>query len=645
MRKRALATAAVALASTFSIASVRAEPAQLAELLDAVNVTATKSAMSTAESPASVSVISAEEIKTKGATDVLEAVRGLPGVTLTGQGVGGRKTINIRGADNQHTLILIDGKRVSATDDVVGHSDYQYEWVPMENVERIEVVRGPMSALYGSEALGGVVNIITKQAGKKWTGNATARGDFSGQDGGDAHQVAASLSGPLSDKFSVSAAVEDYRSSPIALKENPRLSEIEGRERRSGSLNLSVRPWENHEFSVNVLETWETRSRDNVSGTTYYSDKYDIRRSQRGAAYRGEWDVGGASPLRTELRYTQMEFDVESKRNNGVAPTRPQNLKDEIIDGSAVYAVGAAHLLTVGGERRKETLTNAGLIGGSDSALHQAAYIQDEIRLLKDLTLTVGVRADHHDTFGWEYSPRAYLVWKATDELTIKGGYGEAFRAPTLKQISPSYVGAEGPHTFYGNAAIRPETSQSWELGVDWRRKGTSLTAALFHTDVKDLITTRLLRRQGVRGYYIYDNVNQARMQGAELGARQDLGDGFAAALNYTYLYATNEQTGEELTQRPKHSFAATLDWADGPWTAMTTVEYVGEQFFSTTTGQEQAPGYALWHASAGYQINDNLRLRLGLRNIADVRLAEKSALFNYAEPGRTVYAVLGASF
>lgn len=640
MRLSVPATAVVALTSALVFTPSAAGAADVAETLDPVNVTATKSAMSTADSPASVSVISAKEIEAKGATDLFDAVRGVAGITMTGQGIAGRRTLNIRGAENRHTLILIDGKRVSATDDIAGHSDYQYEWLPMENVERIEVVRGPMSALYGSEALGGVINIITKQAGTKWTGSAVARGDINHQSGGDAHQFAGSISGPIGEKVSVAATVEEYRLDDVALKENPRLSEIEGRERRSGSINMAVKPWEDHEFSVNLLQSKETRGRDNLSGTTYYRDEYDLTRSQRGVAYRGDW-----GPVRTEVRYTHVEFDVENKRDKNITPTRPQNLKDRILDGSAAFALGSSHMVTVGGEHREEILTNAGLRGGSDSAFHKAGYIQDEITLLKDLSLTLGVRADHHDTFGTEYSPRAYLVWKATGELTVKGGYGEAFRAPTLKQISPTYVASEGPHTFYGNADVKPETSKSWEVGFDWRRKGTSITGALFQTEIDDLINTRLVSVSGVRRSYIYDNISEARIRGGELGVRHELGGGFAASLNYTYLYATNEQTGQELAERPKHSASGTLDWADGPWSALTTVEYTGHQIIEDTAGFQNAPSYALWHASAGYQINDNLKLRLGLRNITDVRLAEKSALFGYAEPGRTVYLALGASF
>ena len=102
-------------------------------------------------------------------------MRGAPGLTLSPRQVGGRKTLALRGLEGKHTLTLIDGRRISPSDDVVGHSDYQYGWLPMSAVERIEIIRGPMSALYGSEALGGVINLITRQPKDKWIGSVSLR--------------------------------------------------------------------------------------------------------------------------------------------------------------------------------------------------------------------------------------------------------------------------------------------------------------------------------------------------------------------------------------------------------------------------------------------------------------------------------------
>ena len=150
----------------------------------------------------------------------------------------------------------------------------------------------------------------------------------------------------------------------------------------------------------------------------------------------------------------------------------------------------------MGGEWRKEELVNAGLKNGQDEATHKALFVQDEFALGQNLMATLGLRGDHHAIFGSEVSPRAYLVWEASPTLVVKGGYGHAFKAPTLKQISPNYVGAEGPHSFLGNGNIQPETSNAFELGANWQAAPQlALRATVFHTEVKQLITYRLLQK------------------------------------------------------------------------------------------------------------------------------------------------------
>lgn len=619
-----------------------AEEIEMASL-EVITVTATRSQHSVAEAPATVTVIGEPEIVAKGATDLAEAVRATPGVSLLGQQVGGRRTLSLRGTESQHTLILIAGRRVSATSDVIGHSDFQYGWVPLSQVERIEVVRGPMSALYGSEAMGGVINIVTKQAEEVWSGQAMARGDVNFDSGGDGRQFSLSAGGPLGDMFSVGFSAEDFREDDVPLVEDPLLSEIEGRRRQGATVDLAFKPAEGHTLTARFLENWEDRWRGNRQSSgqrLYFRDEYDLRRSQQSVGYRGEWGKVGS-----EIYYTRSEFDVVNSRSNNVAPTRPQNLVDHVVDGHVSTPAGKRNLLTVGGEYRRETLNNAGLLGGADSANHKAVYLQDELKVFEGVTLTLGARNDSHTFFGSEFSPRAYAVWRIADSLVVKGGYGEAFRAPTLKQISPNYVGAEGPHTFYGNGDIRPETSRSYELGIDWTRDKTSVVATVFRNDIRDLIDVRLLSVQGIRRFYIYDNISVARLEGFEASLRQDLGEGFELSGNYLYLNGEDRQNAQKLTGRPKHSLNGSLHWASGRWQATLTGEMIGRQFLEGTNGLERAPSYVLGHISGSYEFSEHFRVQLGLSNLGDVRLRDKSALFGYVEPGRTVYASLSASF
>lgn len=630
-----------------TLACLMASMAQAAPVteLNPLVVTASRSEHSLADAPASVSVITAEQIKARGAGNLLEALRGVPGLSLNGRQVGGRKTLSIRGAEDRHTLVLIDGRRISSTDDTIGHSDYQYGWVAMEQIERIEVVRGPMSALYGSEAVGGVINIITRKGGQQWHGGASVRGELGEGPAGDGHQMSASASGPLGEWFDLALGVEDRRRAPTPRPENKATSDIEGQDRQSGNLRLGFTPSEGQRLQLDMLRSEETRRRHEqntrLPARPYYLDTYDLQRRQDALTWQADWSL-----LRSELRYSEAEFEVNNKRSNNIAPTRPQRLEDRVWDGNLAFALGDSHSLTLGAERREEFLENAGLTGGSDSALHKALYVQDEIALADDWALTLGTRLDHHAIFGSESSPRAYLVWRASPELTIKGGYGEAFRAPTLKQISPNYVGAEGPHTFLGNADIQPETSRSWEIGADWRDEQSAYTATLFRSEIKDLIYYNLLRRVGPRSIYQYDNISEARIDGLEVALRRALGGGFSLASSMTWLDARDRDSDDKLTGRPEFSATPSLAWQQGAWGAELEWQYISQQTLKNAAGQlKRAPAYSLVNLSGSYRVDEHLTLRAGLNNAGDLRLEDKSELFGYVEDGRTLWLGLEASF
>lgn len=638
MRRHALAMACIMVSG----AGAAAETTELNPMV----VTATRSSVSLADAPAAITVITAEQIRARGATNLLEALRGTPGITLNGRQVGGRKTLSIRGAEDRHTLVLIDGRRISSTDDTIGHSDYQYGWVGIEQIERIEVVRGPMSALYGSEAIGGVINIITRQAQREWSGGVTLRGDVGQGDTGNGHRLAARASGPLAESLDVAMAVEEVRRESTPWEQDRRVSEMEGQDRQTGSLAISYRPFEGQTLKLDLLRSDETRDRDQqyaYYARPIYLDTYELERRQNSLAWNADW-----GDLQSQLRFTRSEFDVTNKRTHYLAPTRPQSIRDDVWDGSLNFHIGEDHALTVGGEHRDERLENAGLIGGSDSATHQAVFIQDEIALATGWALTLGARLDDHEIFGRETSPRAWLVWRATPELTFKAGYGEAFRAPTLKQISPNYVGAEGPHTFLGNADIKPETSRSFELGVDWHDERGAYTANLYRNEIDDLIYYRRLRTEpGIppRTIYQYDNIEQARIEGLELTGRRELGYGIALGATVNWMDPRDARTDAKLNGRPEFTATPSLEWTMAKWNALVQWEYIGKQYLEGSNGQERAPGYSVVNASLGYRLHDNLTLRGGVLNIGNVRLEDKSELFGYAEQGRTGWLAVEAGF
>ncbi len=607
-------------------------------------VTATLSEHDTATAPASVTVITREDLETRNATDLLDAVRGTPGVTLSPRQVGGRKTISLRGLEGKHTLTLIDGRRISPSDDVVGHSDYQYGWMPIAGIERIEIIRGPMSTLYGSEALGGVINIITRPPEDHWIGTASVSGSglINDEKGGGGQDLSVFAAGPVGERLNLRLLGETSRKSATPDPDDKRYSEIEGHESRSVGIGATLKLTGKQTLEADWNDGHEERFYDDVATTgakQRYENRYFIERSQGHLTWRGDFDG-----WRGQVRAYRSEIDITNRRTNGVAATRPQNLSDNVVDGFAALTLGD-HLLTVGGEWREEKLENAGLIGGKDDATHKAVFAQDEFALARNLTLTAGVRVDDHEFFGSETSPRAYLVWEAAPGLIVKGGYGHAFKAPTLKQISPSYIGSEGPHTFMGNGDLKPETSDSVEIGATWSQGPLSLRGTLFYTWVDDLITYRLINTQPgppVRRTYIYDNVNEARIGGLEGGFTWDITQALAWNTDITLLRTEDKSTGKELDDRPNASIASRLDWdAGNDWSARFGLEYTGTQ----NSAGAHLPAYTLWNVSIGKRIDKTFSLRAGINNLTDVRLADKSADFGYAEDGRTLYVTLRAVF
>jgi outer membrane receptor for ferrienterochelin and colicins len=321
-----------------------------------------------------------------------------------------------------------------------------------------------------------------------------------------------------------------------------------------------------------------------------------------------------------------------------VAALRPNKLVDRIVEGQATLAATRQQLVTGGFERRDERLDNDGLPGGSADALHQALYLQDEIAIDPTLGLTLGLRYDRQNLFGGEWSPRVYAVWQPAPRWTVKGGYGHGFKAPTLKQISPGYREDEGPFTYHGNPEVQPETNDSVELGVGWTDPRASAMLTLFHNQVDNLIVARLFDVVAGRNQYVFDNIDEATLRGAEASLRALLGGGFWATLNYQYLTAIDGD-GQRLEKRPRHSLGARLDWTWGPWTAgllMTSTR--GQLLASSVPGQppQPVPTLTLLGAQAQWQVTPIVELGLGVDNLTDTRLSDKSALFTYAEPPRT---------
>jgi outer membrane receptor for ferrienterochelin and colicins len=625
----------LAAASLLALAGA-AQATDATDSLPRIVVSATRHAVPLADAPAAITVVDAETVAERGTDNLLQVLRVEPGVSAFGRPTGGRKSLSLRGMDPRHVLVLVDGQRISASDGLVGSSDFQLDWTGAVDIARIEVVRGPMSVLYGAEALGGVINVITEPLTGELQAKAFVEGR-DGQDGGDGHRMAAALRGGFGPAVDFGLAVSDARRESTPTSADPRITAVEGRQPREAALKLN---WHAAPGQALVLDSrhgdehrWlDARERSGLK--RYHQSLHHLVRDHHALQWDGDWGEG----RETLLRVYENRLAVSNIKTNGVASLRPNSLTDRVLEGQATLPTGAAQLWTAGFEWRDEHLDNAGLPGGQASATHAGVYVQDEARLAPALSLTAGARADHASRFGTEWSPRVYAVWKPAAGWIVKGGYGHGFKAPTLKQIDPAYREDEGPNTYVGQAGLLPETNDSAEATLAWDSTpaGASLTA--YRNRIRHLIVPVLLSGTPASGLYQFRNIDAAVLQGLEAAAGWRGGAWTLQA--QAGLLSAHDDHGLPLEKRARRSWGLRADWQQGAWQAGGDVTVQsGLRLASSVAGQapQVVSTLTMLNLHASLALGHGLTLRAGVDNATNLRLAAKSPLFSYEELPRSL--------
>ncbi len=614
----------------------------------------------------SISVITQEDLQRKPVQNLKDVLKEVPGVQLTNEG-DNRKGVSIRGLDSSYTLILVDGKRVNSRNAVFRHNDFDLNWIPVDSIERIEVVRGPMSSLYGSDALGGVVNIITKKIGQKWSGTVTVDTTIQEhRDRGDTYNGQFFTSGPLIDGV---LGMKAYGSLAKREKDDPQNStttdtgetpRIEGFSSRDGNVEFAWTPNQNHDFTAGYGFDRQDRDSDSL-------DKNRLERQNYSVSHNGRWDYGTS-----ELKYYGEK--VENKNPGNSSPITSES---NTVDGKYTLPLTAINqFLTVGGEWRHDKLSDAvNLTGGTSSktsASQYALFVEDEWRIFEPLALTTGVRMDDHETYGEHWSPRAYLVYNATDTVTVKGGWATAFKAPSLLQLSPDWTSnsCRGACKIVGSPDLKPETSESWELGLYYMGEegwleGVESSVTVFRNDVKDRISiSRTSDVNAAPGYqnfvgfetgangrripvFSYYNVNKARIQGVETELKIPFNDEWKLSINYTYNDGRDVSNGENkpLSDLPFHTANGTLDWkplALEDWSFYVSGHYTGQKRADSATAKTPG-GYTIWNTGAAWQVTKDVKLRAGVLNLGDKDLSRDD--YSYNEDGRRYFMAVDYRF
>ena len=637
--------------------SVELKPADYFFDQDVV-VTATRTEQSVATAPASVSIVSGRDLSQRPVGDLTDAIRDLPGISLSA-GSQGRRSIQIRGMESNYTLILVDGKRINSSEAVFRHNDFDIGLLPIESIERIEVVRGGMSTLYGSEALGGVINVITRPAAREWRTSISSelQSPTSG-DGGQEYRASVNASGALIPgtlALTLTGGIShrdewhgwpdapqlDSSGDPVTRPDgspvNRRdLATLEGRNDHNGRLKLDWTASDKHAFEAEIGHAYQTRF-----GEYYISNwgnaEAEVRRSDVVLTHRGE--IGR---MRSEVRSYAERVTTE---NDLVQ----RNL---VLEGNAHITTGK-HQFIGGAEARWIDLKapEEFLTGGS-SVHQQAVFLQDEFSLTDGIKILGGARLDHHQTFGLHLTPRVYGVFSATEAITFKAGIGTAFKAPTLRQLSDDSVvrSCRGACLIVGSDDLRPETSTNLEASINLDTRPFGASMAVFTNHITNLIDTP--RGSGVDPIgvdletqlpmFVPRNVNQARIRGIETTARVRLGRLGRLTANHTLLDARDLDQDVRLDYRPRHSMSGKVDAIIGDRTAaFLRGQYVGSQ----TSGEIRLDPYTLFDIGANVELRDELWLNIGVQNVANTRTDDADDNYSFVERGRSVSAGLTARF
>jgi vitamin B12 transporter len=514
-----------------------APPAQGAEVeLGKVVVTATRTETEISEVPQSMSVITKEEIQTSPDRTIGEILQRAPAVQVTQNGPMGALAVpQVRGSTAGQVLILLNGQRLNDAQN--GLYDLNNLPVPKEDIERIEVLRGGASALYGADALAGVVNIITKTpTAKPSTSVSASYGRFDTQQYSLSHRW---KPGPFSYGISLGREKSD------GYRENSQYDAwILG-----GEMGYNLTSQSEVKFSARYVQ-----KEVGVPGSVDFPDPDDRQKDGNtllNLSYQGRITPRLKFGFRGWHNQYRNSFDAGSQGILSMGTSALHKSSESGGDFQTTYQLGKRHLIVGGLEVIGDRVNSSSF--GVEEATRGAVYLQDEVEIAKPLTATLGLRYDLHSDYNNQLDPRLGVLLRLPAEVRLRASAGRSFRAPTFNDLY-------WPASAYtaGNPNLQPETAWNYELGAEKNFQNlAAIKIAGFYRDVKDLINWA----PDANFVWRPSNISDAKIWGAEAEFVLYPAKGWAIPLNYSYVYPRDESTGDPIPNRPKHTVNAGIDY------------------------------------------------------------------------------------
>ena len=573
--------------------ALAAEKETPVDRLDEVVVTGTRTPHTLKEVPVETVLITRAEIEKSNAQTVTDILKNVPGLNTSGvDDVFGSTSARVRlqgmSFNDGYGLILIDGQRLHGSAQSGSHGEYAVglNQIPVAMIERVEVVKGPGSVLYGSDAMVGVVNIITRKTPKETVAGASATygwydvkeqvvsgkttktsddghhrnlSDYSLYFGDSPHEKIGYLvtySYEKTENIGVDPIPTDRHS--LMAKTDIKLTE-----------DLGV--WLKGEASAFDRQGSGPATEDSyriAAGTTWHSgDKHEVQ--VKGYHYLDDFTASSSSSNRLgTIGYDQAEAQYTLRLGKSQA----------ITVGTEVQRQGIDYLMN---NKSANLLTTTTVKEDVDT---WSLFAQDEWTLFDALTVVPGVRYDNHSTYGDSFNPKLGLMYRLFDATTLRAAVGRSFKSPTIRQLYYDVPFYHSPFWVQSNPDLEPETSMGYTAGVEhWLFDNRlSVSFGLFRNDIEDMVVTETTGQTfNGQPLHIYRNVDEAMTQGIDFGIKAVFSKDFTVTASYTYTDTEDKENGLELTYSPNHQVALTPTYEYSPLGlgAGAMIAYSSEQY------------------------------------------------------------------
>ena len=592
----------LSLFCTAAMAAAMLSPVHAATTEEAVIVTATRTARTADETLASVSVITRADIERAQAKSVAELLAGEAGIDTTVSGGYGKSTnVFLRGTNSDHTLVLIDGIKVGSA--TLGTAPWQY--LPLDQIERIEIVRGPRSSLYGSEAIGGVVQIFTRRPTEKFQGQAEAGyGTYS------TSKLSAGISG-ADGNTSYNLTAGHFNTDGIDAKTASAGNEgdRDGYRNESYSARLTHRLAGGAEIELHTLRAQgHTEFDGNPNQTAFIQDVTDARLS---FAPTNNWNV--------KLQAGTSRDYTDSFKDGRFSSTF--NTLRDVASWQNDIVLGKDQLLTLGADHQDDRVGSTTAYTRTERA-DTGVFLQHQGKF-GDHDVLVGLRRDDNEQFGIHNTGNLAWGYVLSPQLRARLSYGTAFKAPTFNQLY--FPG-------FGDPNLRPERSKTYEAGLRGRQDWGNWNVSAFQTNIDNLIATVT-----VSGVSTAQNVDKALIKGLETEVSTKLADWETRAA-LTLLDPRDTGRDTVLNRRAKRSLKLTAERTDGKWRYGANLLAQGHRY-DNVSNTTRMGGYGIVNFQAQYDWSKQWVLRANLDNAFDKTYETVST---FKSPGRAFFISLG---